>query len=243
MRGSLLCGAVLAFVAPPLPLRPGPAPQQLERTAVRPFSSRGGLDGDAHLPRGADSRAALWVAAGLATAACATVRPAAAPETQGAGRAPAQRGRSRGGAARAGLEAGADDLQGPEGLLGRVAGPGEQPEELLGPWELRTTLPGVGASMWVELAPDGSASCARGFGQGHSWQATQRDGKWRLQCLLLDKLKRPMRFEGKVDASDTHRLAVAGEIFGPPKRAAPGASARQLERGVLIGEFQGYVLD
>ena len=48
---------------------------------------------------------------------------------------------------------------------------------------------------------------------------------------------------GEVDASDTHRLAVAGEIFGPPKRAAPGASARQLERGVLIGEFQGYVLD
>ena len=26
-------------------------------------------------------------------------------------------------------------------------------------------------------------------------------------------------------------------------KAAPGASARQLERGVLIGEFQGYVLD
>ena len=36
------------------------------------------------------------------------------------------------------------------------------------------------------------------LGQGHSWQATQREGKWRLQCLLLDKLKRPMRFEGKV---------------------------------------------
>ena len=53
-----------------------------------------------------------------------------------------------------------------------MAGPGEQPEELLGPWELRTTLPGVGASMWVELAPDGSASCARGFGRGFAMAFT-----------------------------------------------------------------------
>ena len=68
-------------------------------------------------------------------------------------------------------------------------------------------------------------------------------GAHQLRFVLLDKLKRPVAYEGEVrDDDDVRRLVVAGTIRGPPRRMA-GISAKQLERGVPVGEFEGWHLE
>ena len=113
------------------------------------------------------------------------------------------------------------------------------PVDLHGPWELRTTLPGSNGRTWVELVGDGSCSCATAVGTGKDWQATRKLGKWQLRFVLLDKLKRPIAYEGVVgDDDDARRLVVAGSVLGPPKRLSAQSSAPQ-----QIGEFEGWHLD
>lgn len=119
----------------------------------------------------------------------------------------------------------------------------EWPEELLGPWELTTTLPGVGNRIWVELNDDRECECSSAFGTGSSWQAARRHGNWQLGFVILDKLKRPITFEGEVRNDDgVRRLSTSGMIFGPPRNAAAKVAAG-FPRGVEMGKFDGYHLD
>lgn len=123
------------------------------------------------------------------------------------------------------------------------------PTELLGPWELRTTQPGSSSRMWVELADDRSCSCSAAVGKGSRWHAIRRGGKWQLSFVLLDKLKREVKYEGEVredDGTSSRRLVIAGSINGPPRRMAglSGAALKlQLERGEKVGEFEGWRLE
>ena len=122
-------------------------------------------------------------------------------------------------------------------------GVAEWPDELHGPWELRTTLPGTGSRLWVELAEDGSCTCSSAVGKGSRWQAMRQRGKLHLRFVLLDKLKRPITYEGVISDKDgVHRLSIAGgTIRGPPRRAT--TNAMQLDRGTTMGEFTGFALE
>ena len=109
------------------------------------------------------------------------------------------------------------------------------PTELIGPWELRTTQPGSSSRMWVELADDRSCSCSAAVGKGSRWHAIRRGGKWQLSFVLLDKLKREVKYEGEVredDGTSSRRLVIAGSINGPPRRMA-GLSGGQKIKVVL----------
>ena len=129
--------------------------------------------------------------------------------------------------------------------LRKAAAPWEQPpehelpEELMGPWELQCSVSGVGA-MWVELGENGDCSCSSRIGKGRRWSAErQAGGLFRVRFVLLDKLSRPLRWEGLVQSDDTRGLIVNGEVRGPPKR---GASVEQKVNGVVMGEFSGWKL-
>ena len=116
----------------------------------------------------------------------------------------------------------------------------EFPEVLLGPWELRSTMSGA-QRLWVELGEQGALSCSSSFGKGKSWsaEALQRE-QWTLRFVLLDKLKRPIEFEGTVADGEVHSLVLSGKILGPPPRNAMQAAPL---KGVVMGEFEGYKLD
>ena len=91
------------------------------------------------------------------------------------------------------------------------------PEELMGPWELKCSVSGVGA-MWVELDENGRCSCSAKVGKGRRWSATQVDGYWRLRFVLLDKLSRPLR--GRVSSSPTTRAAPSSAAKCAAHRSA-----------------------
>jgi len=113
------------------------------------------------------------------------------------------------------------------------------PEELLGPWEVQCTLSGFGA-MWVEFAEDGECKCASRVGKGRLWSATPMPGNsWRVRFVLLDKLSRPLRWEGTVQPDDVRGTVVSGNVRGPPKL---GATQAEMMHGVVVGEFSGYKL-
>ena len=61
-----------------------------------------------------------------------------------------------------------------------------------------------------------------------------------MRFVTLDKLSRQLRWEGEVRRDEMRGLVVGGKVRGPPKR---GASAAEVESGVIIGEFEGYKLD
>ena len=116
---------------------------------------------------------------------------------------------------------------------------GEQPEELMGPWELQCTLSGAGA-MWVELGENGDCSCAARVGKGRQWSARKLPGDaWAVRFVVLDKLSRPLRWEGQVRPDDVRGMVVSGDVRGPPKR---GASKADTVNGVVVAEFGGYKL-
>ena len=114
------------------------------------------------------------------------------------------------------------------------------PDALLGPWEIRSTMSGA-QRMWVELGEEGELSCSSSFGTAKSWGAAalQRE-RWRLRFVLLDKLKRPIKFEGVIgdDTDEVKDLVISGQIIGPAPRRAAQASPK----GVVMGEFEGFKL-
>lgn len=114
-----------------------------------------------------------------------------------------------------------------------------RPEELLGPWELKCTLSGFG-DMWVELKEDGSCDCSSKCGKGVSWYAETVKGRWQITFKLLDKLKRPLVFEGKINDDDVRGRGISGMVRGPPKL---GATPQLIKRGVDMGEFAGFHLN
>ena len=124
-------------------------------------------------------------------------------------------------------------------LLWEQTPEGELPEELMGPWELKCTLPGAG-DMWIELGEDGDCGVSSKLGKGRRWSAEpQRGGGWRVRFVILDKLSRQMRWEGSVRKDEVRGAVMSGKVRGPPKH---GASAAQIATGVIVGEFDGYQL-
>ena len=117
----------------------------------------------------------------------------------------------------------------------------ELPAELMGPWELQCSMPGMG-SMWVELHEEGECSCSSRVGKGRRWSANPTDKggeKWRVRFVLLDKLSRQMRWSGEVRRDELKGLVMSGEVLGPPRL---GASQAEVASGVVVGEFGGYQL-
>lgn len=139
------------------------------------------------------------------------------------------------------------------------------PEELLGPWELRTSISGF-EETWFELNEDGSVTLSAKAGQGKSWRAesvvsrpaelddwmllqsspaerleleqalsTQRSG-WRLHVGLSDKMGWPLQIVGEVREDEYTGFSVAGRVLSTPKRAKPGAAAKP----VAVGEFKCF---
>ena len=117
----------------------------------------------------------------------------------------------------------------------------QRPDELLGPWEIKSSVSGQG-DLWVEFGADGACSCSRSVGKGREWDATPVGTRWRLSFTLLDKLDRPMRFIGEVAPDDRKGLVVSGDVRGPPKRSARATQA-EVEAGVVVGEFRGFKLN
>ena len=115
----------------------------------------------------------------------------------------------------------------------------EQPEELMGPWELKCSVSGM-ESMWVQLEEEGILSCSSKVGKGCDWSAKKQKRGYKLSFRLNDKMSRPINFIGEVTPDDTRGLVVDGEVRGAPKLR--GATAAERERGVVIGEFSGYML-
>lgn len=113
---------------------------------------------------------------------------------------------------------------------------GEEPGELFGPWNLRCTLSGY-ERMWVELVEGGEVTCSSRVGTGRSWGASRQRGCWQLRFVLLDKLRRPVAFEGEVGEDDALGTTIRGVIRGAPTRGK--ASAAEVSRGIVIGEFEG----
>ena len=116
------------------------------------------------------------------------------------------------------------------------------PEDLMGPWELQCTMPGMG-SMWVELHESGECSCSSRVGKGRRWSAVPK-GKtpgeaWLVRFVLLDKLSRQMRWSGEVRRDELKGLVISGEVLGPPRL---GASKEEVASGVVVGEFGGFQL-
>lgn len=109
------------------------------------------------------------------------------------------------------------------------------PEELMGPWELRSTLSGF-ESMWVDLDESGECSCSTRVGKGRRWSALQQPGgAWRLRFVVLDRLSRPLRWECQVVPDDVRGRVLRGIISGPPKRGSGAPDA-----AVKVGEFHGW---
>ena len=117
----------------------------------------------------------------------------------------------------------------------------QHPAELLGPWELSCSLPGVGRT-WLELGDDGECACSSKVGSAREWGAMRERGRWQLRFVLLDKLKRPNVYKGQVDSGERRRLTVSGVVKGPPKRA-DRPTAEQIKQGVVVGTFEGYQLE
>ena len=158
--------------------------------------------------------ALLWLCVARGSALVLLGRTAARPQLRGCARA-------------------CETPQGDDGIA-------EFPTELLGPWELTCTLPSVGRT-WVELQHGGDCACSSKVGTARDWGAYRKKGRWQLRFVLLDKLKRPNVFEGDVGDSDERRRVVTGVVRGPPKRAS--RSSVSAAEGVVLGEFEGYLLD
>lgn len=116
----------------------------------------------------------------------------------------------------------------------------ELPEELMGPWELKCSVSGM-ESMWVQLEEEGNVSCSSKVGKGCDWSAKKQKRGYKLSFRLNDKMSRPINFLGEVLPDDTRGLIVDGEVRGAPKLR--GATTSERERGVVIGEFSGFLLD
>ena len=117
----------------------------------------------------------------------------------------------------------------------------EHPEELLGPWELECAIAGSSFGNWVELLEEGRCTCSSKVGTGQEWSAQrQPSGAWELHFVLLDKVSRPMMYDGVVHADDVRGTCVSGSVRGPPKR---GAAVADRQSGVVVGEFTGYKLE
>ena len=98
----------------------------------------------------------------------------------------------------------------------------ELPEELMGPWELQSTVSGYG-KMWVECGELGDCGCSPSIGKGRKWSALrQPGGAWRLRFVPLDKLSRPVCWEADVRPDDIRGLLVSGSVMGAPKRGSRG---------------------
>lgn len=110
------------------------------------------------------------------------------------------------------------------------------PEELLGPWELKFPSQSFG-DMWVELDLDARVSCSKKFGKGFTWYAIRRGDDWELHIILKDKIDRPLFFVGETFMDEVKGLSIAGDVNGPPKLG------EQQFGGVKIGEFTGFKLD
>ena len=115
----------------------------------------------------------------------------------------------------------------------------ECPDELMGPWELKSSVSGM-ENIWVELREEGACSCSSRIGKGKSWSAMRKAGTWILTFTVSDKMDRPVSFEGNVKPDDTRGVVIDGMVLGPPKLR--GATAAQRARGVQVGEFSGYLL-
>ena len=113
---------------------------------------------------------------------------------------------------------------------------GAWPEALCGPWEVRSSLSNV-AETWVELGGDGSVQCASRVGSGAEWSGVEgSDGAWTLSVTLLDKLRRPLVFEGAVRTdSEYHAFSWSGTVTYPSMRK--GAPPEK------IAEFQSFKLE
>ena len=115
----------------------------------------------------------------------------------------------------------------------------QHPEELFGGWEVRCTLSGM-EELWVELDAAGALSCSSKVGTGQTWTAERSGQGWALSMTLLDKLKRPLLFQGRVSSDEYRSHQLKGRVIGQPKRAT---SAAQFRAGTQVGEFSGYKLD
>jgi len=114
--------------------------------------------------------------------------------------------------------------------------PSDLPEELMGPWELQCTVSGM-SHMWVEFGEEGQCSCSAKVGKGRRWSATRGEGDvWRVRFVLLDKLSRPLHWEGFVEREETRGTIITGDVRGPPKARSDTMTA------VVIGKFRGYKL-
>ena len=113
---------------------------------------------------------------------------------------------------------------------------GAWPEALCGPWEVRSSLPNA-AETWVELGGDGSVQCASRVGSGAEWSGVEgSDGAWTLSVTLLDKLRRPLVFEGAVRTdSEYHAFSWSGTVTYPSMRK--GAPPEK------IADFQSFKLE
>jgi hypothetical protein len=124
-------------------------------------------------------------------------------------------------------------------ILRASAQPVETPDEMLGPWELASSVSGL-ESTWIELHEGGKVSCARAVGRGRSWGATRASGRWRLRAVLLDKLERPMAYEGTVEADDRRRQVISGDLYHPEAKTS---DALGFGKGRIVGKFTGYQLE
>lgn len=108
------------------------------------------------------------------------------------------------------------------------------PVELIGPWEVRSSLSGV-EETWLELIEDGSVGTStRAFGRGRLWRATPRAGVnagWDLIVTVENKLRSPLRFEGRVRTDEYKGLSLTGQMLTPNKRT--GASSH-------VGDFRAW---
>ncbi|KAL1510976.1 hypothetical protein AB1Y20_005801 [Prymnesium parvum] len=114
---------------------------------------------------------------------------------------------------------------------------GALPSDICGPWELRSTLSGV-ESLWVELSSDGALGCSAKVGRGQNWTAVRKGEEWVVSFTLLDKLKRPLTFQGNLGSNEFQSLTIAGKVFVPP-RGARDVRAKMVQ----VGEFSGHKLD
>ena len=96
---------------------------------------------------------------------------------------------------------------------------------------------GTPAETWVELGGDGSVQCASRVGSGAEWSGVEgSDGAWTLSVTLLDKLRRPLVFEGAVRTdSEYHAFSWSGTVTYPSMRK--GAPPEK------IAEFQSFKLE
>jgi hypothetical protein len=126
-----------------------------------------------------------------------------------------------------------------DSLSDAVSDATEWPEQLMGPWELRTTVSGM-SDTWVELGEDGSCSCSSRIGKGRGWSASRKREGWSLSVNIVDKMSRPVTFEGEAREDETRIFAISGMVRGAPLLRA---SAAERARGVEIGEFRGFKLE